>query len=577
MSRWLNSASCAGLAAVLLLGTQARAAESLFPKAPETLITSPAQAPAPKPVEPLFPPLLPGQTAPQPVEPLFPPLPQGEAAQPVEPLFPPIPAGPGGEGFAPSSSQTRPVRPADPLFPPLPQSEPARPLEPLLPPRQDPAGQADDRPFPAAFEADGPDPEADLFPDELQDMDADTIKKLFPHLHEITSPAYEPQGPASKPGRRQSSKSAGKKHQQRALERPSVKTALQTPAKEQPKFDANAARQVFNGNAATYWQMISEKRHQRAIKRRDHQQIALSDYVLTQPPSHAERTSMRSPDDEEESTRSPDIPVMADFLRAAAKEFNFVPDRAASELTFKRTYVRFALSAGLTRDQIVRIYAFETGGNGTYDTQAGLEFHRPGEHAISRAIGYNQLLGTNSVELLAQHGDQYLESLKQMADRLSGEAKNKMLHKIEAIRRMLAFARSVPDVWNEHNNLAKNTEGGKGIHALIYDRDIGPMLQTQKLLDSLVFAHKKGYNAQLGAAELELMNLTGDGNGLDMVLMPPALRAQVPTANFFQPDGYERNSIARRAGTVANLIALIDQQMERNARLPGARELASAR
>ena len=62
-----------------------------------------------------------------------------------------------------------------------------------------------------------------------------------------------------------------------------------------------------------------------------------------------------------------------------------------------------------------------------------------------------------------------------------------------------------------------------------------------------------------------------------MVLMPPALRAQVPTANFFQRDGYERNSIARRAGTVANLIALIDQQMERNSKLPGARELASAR
>ena len=322
--------------------------------------------------------------------------------------------------------------------------------------------------------------------------------------------------------------------------------------------------------------MISEKRHQRAVKRRDHQQIALADYVLTQPPGHAERTSMRSIDDDEELTRSPDIPVMADFLRAAAKEFNFVPDRPASDQEFKRSYVRMALSAGLTRDQIVRIYAFETGGNGTYETQAGLEFGHPGEHAISRAIGYNQLLGTNSVELLAQNGDQYLQSLKQMADGTSGEPKTKMLHKIETIRRMVAFARSVPNTWNDHSILSKSTEGGKGIHALIYDRDIGPMLQTQKLLNSLIFATKKGYTAPLSAAELELMNLTGDGNGLDMVMMPPALRAQVPTANFFQRDGYERNSIARRAGTVANLIALIDQQMERNGRLPGSRELASA-
>jgi len=32
---------------------------------------------------------------------------------------------------------------------------------------------------------------------------------------------------------------------------------------------------------------------------------------------------------------------------------------------------RSIVSAGLTKDQIVRIYAFETGGNGTYYAQAG--------------------------------------------------------------------------------------------------------------------------------------------------------------------------------------------------------------
>ena len=63
------------------------------------------------------------------------------------------------------------------------------------------------------------------------------------------------------------------------------------------------------------------------------------------------------------------------------------------------------------------------------------------------------------------------------------------------------------------------------------------------------------YRAPLSAAELELMNLTGDGNGLDMVMMPAALRARVPTANFFQQSGYERNPVARRTGVVAGLIA----------------------
>ena len=67
--------------------------------------------------------------------------------------------------------------------------------------------------------------------------------------------------------------------------------------------------------------------------------------------------------------------MAADFLKAAAKEFNFVPERPATEMEFKKAYAQVALSAGLTKDQIVRIYAFETGGNGTYDTQAGLQFH----------------------------------------------------------------------------------------------------------------------------------------------------------------------------------------------------------
>ena len=46
------------------------------------------------------------------------------------------------------------------------------------------------------------------------------------------------------------------------------------------------------------------------------------------------------------------------------------------------------------------------------------------------------------------------------------------------------------------------------------------------------------------------MNLTGDGNGFDMVMMPQAMREQVPTSNFFQRGGYERNGIARRTSVV---------------------------
>src|SRR5262249_23482551 len=108
------------------------------------------------------------------------------------------------------------------------------------------------------------------------------------------------------------------------------------------------------------------------------------------------------------------------------------------------------------------------------------------------------------------------------------------------------------------------------------DRDIGPLLQTQKLVDSIAFARMKGRQQPLTAAELELMNFTGDGNGIDMVMMPPTLRERVPTANFFQRNGYERNPIARRTGNVAALFAAIEGKMERGSQAPGARELAAA-
>ena len=108
------------------------------------------------------------------------------------------------------------------------------------------------------------------------------------------------------------------------------------------------------------------------------------------------------------------------------------------------------------------------------------------------------------------------------------------------------------------------------------DIDIGPLLQTRKLLTSVLFARAKGYTKPLSAAELEMMNLTGDGTGLDMVTMPQAMRERVPTANFFQRGGYERNPVAIRHNTVAKLLAVTDARMDGNSNLPGAKELAAA-
>ena len=98
-----------------------------------------------------------------------------------------------------------------------------------------------------------------------------------------------------------------------------------------------------------------------------------------------------------------------------------------------------------------------------------------------------------------------------------------MARKIVALRRMIAVARSVPHRWSAYERLAKHTAKGLGMHAVLLDVDIGPLLQVQNLANSLRFARVKGYEGRMSAAELELMNLAGAGNGIDMVMMPQEL------------------------------------------------------
>jgi hypothetical protein len=338
------------------------------------------------------------------------------------------------------------------------------------------------------------------------------------------------------------------------------------------------ARAAFEQEASAYWNSIAEKRRGRNAKRRDRQPIALDDYVLTQPPVYAgpKRPVDPSPEPEEEKPRERKaIPVVADLLKAAAEHFQFTPQRPTDEMEFKRAYARVALASGLTRAQAVRVYSFETGGNGNHDMQSGLSASRPGSRAISTAIGYNQLLTTNSVELLAEQGHEIVRALTEKAARLLGPPRQAMDRKIAVLKRMVAYARSVPDEWAAHEKLG-NTPQGWAVHAMVLDIDVGPLLQTHKLLTSVIFARAKGYARALSAAELEMMNLTGDGTGLDMVTMPQAIREQVPTSNFFQRGGYERNPVAIRNNTVAKLLDVTDRRMDSNSNLQGAKDLAAA-
>jgi hypothetical protein len=332
------------------------------------------------------------------------------------------------------------------------------------------------------------------------------------------------------------------------------------------------ARAAYEKRAAPYWKKVSEARTKRRHKRAKGQTLTLKDYVLAQPPLY---TGPPEPRDPEAERKPKPIPVVADFLRQAEKHFGFVPQMPTSDRDFKRAYAKVAVAAGLNKRACVKIYSFEATGNGKYDIQAGLEYGRPDERAISTALGYNQLLTTNSIGLIAANGDTFLAALRKNAKSASGARKAQLAEKIDVFAKIVRFTRSVRNNWYVHDRLGK-TPKGQGVHALNLDVDIGPLLQTQKLMDSVIFAKRNGYKKPLAAAELEMMNLTGDGNGIDMVLMPQAMREKVPTSNFFLQHGYERNPVAIHNNTVAKLIAATDATMERESKLAGARDLAAA-
>jgi hypothetical protein len=360
-------------------------------------------------------------------------------------------------------------------------------------------------------------------------------------------------------------------------DQPLAATPPTTPAamaKHRQELEAYLqARDAYQAAAKTYWASITEKRRSRNGKRARGAPLSIDDYVLDQPPVYSGPPKPRDPSKPSELAHPPPyVPVVADFLAAAAAEFKFSPRMPRNDGEFKRAYVAAAAAAGLSKDQVVRIYSFEATGNGTYDLEAGLEYNRNGR-AITTALGYNQLLATNSVEILAENGERFVAAIAARAQRLPDGEKKALEMKLAIVRKMIAFAKSVPDDWNEHEALAR-TQKGLAIHALNLDLDFGPLLQTQKLLDSVVFARRKGFTAPLSAAELEMMNLTGDGNGFDMVTTPQDWRDKVPTANFFQQHGYADNPVAQRNNVVAKLLVATNAVMDTEMKKPGAKELA---
>lgn len=334
-----------------------------------------------------------------------------------------------------------------------------------------------------------------------------------------------------------------------------------------------SARAAYNRHVDQYWRLAELKRKKRKAKIAAGKAVTVEDYVKEQPPVYK---GPKRPDEIMALLPKPQkppveahapIPVVADFLREADTIYGFRPDRV-SEDDFMIYYALEAIRLDLTRDQVVRLYALETGGMGAHDLQSG--YNPKTGRAASTALGYAQLLAANSIEQVRKEGPEFAARLDRLAEEpnASSSAAQALRYKAACVRRMAADARRVADSWPAHVAYAK-TANGLGMHALNLDGNVGPWMQVVKLRGIMEYASKKGLH-HLTGGQLELMNLAGPGSGLEM-LQPPG--RDMPTSNFFERGGYERNPVVHEK-TGAQLLVRLDEIMDRNVQKTGAQQFA---
>ena len=258
-----------------------------------------------------------------------------------------------------------------------------------------------------------------------------------------------------------------------------------TPEQRKIYLDYSKAKGQHDKRHNAYWAPRGGQARRRRAKRLLAQAYDADDYIAQQPPKYA------GPELPAEIAKivievkppvpAPPLPKVADFLAHAKALYGFVPT-PTSEQDFKRRYAQEALAVGLTKDQVVRIYALETGGQGTYDMQSGINPLTKQGRAISSALGYAQLLHANSTSELVKYGEASPSACwrwrRRRAPRAS--APKRCAPRRRSLRRMLREARSIPNEWGAHVKFA-GTPKGLGIHTLNLDADVGPWLQVLKL------------------------------------------------------------------------------------------------
>lgn len=341
------------------------------------------------------------------------------------------------------------------------------------------------------------------------------------------------------------------------------------------------ARQAHNARLDAYWDKVDAKRIGRKKKRSSKTPFDGDDYVMSFPPEYGgpklgpelakKYAQFTEAQEQSQPTPPKEMATVADYLDAAKRVYNFAPERL-SEKEFKRRYAEAAISLGLSKDQVVRVYALETGGIGTYDMQAGIHPIKKTGRAISSALGYAQLLDANSVNEVAKNGGFFVQKLteKLRNPNISPERAAALKSKIAVLRRMTTNAKSIPFDWERHQAYAK-TAAGQGMHALNIDGDIGPLMQAMKL-KGIKDTAAQFDRPNLSGAEMELMNLSGPVTGLEMML---PLGQKAPVTNSFARRAYYVNKMVIGL-TGEQLLAELDKRMDSAVKTPGSQEFAAA-
>ncbi|MEZ5774951.1 MAG: hypothetical protein R3D33_09730 [Hyphomicrobiaceae bacterium] len=355
--------------------------------------------------------------------------------------------------------------------------------------------------------------------------------------------------------------------------------AALTEAQRKEVATVEKAKAAFRAALDSYWSTATRLRTERRARIKKGLALSSENFVTEQPPEYkgpelskdlatlidrlvAAEGGEKKPGPTDLEPREA-IPGVDAFLAAAKKHYGFQPD-LVEEAEFRRRYAIEALAVGLTREQIVRVFALETGGRGTFDMQSGINPVTRKGRPISTAIGYAQLLGANSIGEIGKRGADYVKRLEAMAstEGVDPQRAERLMRKAGILTRMVLDARSAGSTWPRHVAYAR-TGRGLGIHALNLDGDIGPWLQVNKLADLKETATRYGFE-NLTGGQLELMNLAGPSSGLEMM---SAIAQDMPTANFFERGGYYRNPVVQKR-TAAELLRTLDERIDVHMKKP---------